>query len=44
VNSATVAPAGTLQESGQVRLDVAGATDVGRERSHNDDAYLIATL
>jgi PPM family protein phosphatase len=44
MNTAAAAPIGSRMETGQVRLDVAGATDVGRERPRNEDAYLIATL
>jgi PPM family protein phosphatase len=44
MNTAVAAPIGSRMETGQVRLDVAGATDVGRERPRNEDAYLIATL
>ena len=44
MNTAAAAPTGSRMETGQVRLDVAGATDVGRKRSRNEDAYLIATL
>ncbi len=44
MNAAAEAPARLLAETGRVQLDVAGATDVGRERPRNEDAYLIATL
>jgi serine/threonine protein phosphatase PrpC len=44
MNAAATALTGSRMEAGKVRLDVAGATDVGRERPRNEDAYLIATL
>jgi PPM family protein phosphatase len=44
MNAAAAAPTGSQMETGQSRLDVAGATDVGRARPRNEDAYLIATL